>query len=105
MNTASIAALVLLVCSAGFLLFPPAFGSRFFGLRIPETLADEASWKWGQTIYALGLGLLGLIFGGLGMAAWTGFLPFPVPGMALIFILSYVIIKKVTAVLLRRRQN
>lgn len=44
------------------LIFPPKFGSDFYGITTKQTLRDKTTWAAGQKLFALSLIAIGVLF-------------------------------------------
>lgn len=68
LNFSVIAGLLLVLFGSAMILFPPKFGSFFYGVRTKWTMKDKVVWKTGQRNFAFSIMIIGIIL------ATTGFL-------------------------------
>jgi uncharacterized membrane protein len=61
-----IGGLIFILYSIAIILFPPKFGSIFYGIRTKWTMRNKVTWHHGQKLFAVSVFMIGLIFSILG---------------------------------------
>jgi uncharacterized membrane protein len=61
-NIDSLIGIFLILIAICILIFPPRFGSTFYGVTTKWTLKNETIWATGQKLFAVSIIIIGLIF-------------------------------------------
>ncbi len=58
--------LVFILYSIAVFIFPPKFGSVFYGITTKWTIKNEAVWALGQKLFAVSFFVIGIVMGAIG---------------------------------------